>query len=63
MLEYWKSEAKANEEALAKSNQTIRKNAQLEKLFNTLKAIHTKNLLKHFLTLNSNSIIVKQMPR
>ena len=57
MLEYWKNEAKTNEEMLTKSNQVIRRNAQIEKLFNTLKSIRIKNLLKHFLTFKANGIL------
>ena len=60
MLEYWKNEAKANEEKLTTSNEKNRRNAKIEKLFNTLKAIHTKNLMKHFMRLRSDPVAKNQ---
>ena len=55
MLEYWKNEAKVNEEMLKKANKVISRNAQLEKFANTLKAIYNKNLMKHLDVISRNN--------
>ena len=60
MLEYWKSEAKANEAALAKSQQQLLKQSRLDKMVSSLKAIQRRYLLKYFMTLDACPAVEKR---